>query len=306
MKGALIALAVCVIASSGYFVFHNYMQERIAQPLLDASNLLREEYWESAIHTRGVEAARTEYLRMGEEGVSLGLQHASAHVFARALYANFGFEGVQYCGAEYVYGCFHEMIARGLFEEKDMREFSKKCVQSPLRLECEHGLGHGFVGHFGYTHEGVHEAMRMCEDMRALPVIQGCRWGVMMEYYFRNLEESVLVPIDRNGYEFCTEFSSLARSSCMYNLSTLWLNEDGAARTKDHVVAVGHRCTEIPDTGSDRLDCAKGIGKLTAYLSEVSYDERTALCTEALMSDTLSAECLEVVALYEQVVGKRE
>ncbi len=300
MKRTLIisALVVSSVALAVWWL-PTGSQSRASAQEIGLETLVHTDYWRALVRDSGPHRARTEFLRItNDDWLSLGLKHTIAHAFSQALYKEVGSDGLSYCGDEFVYGCLHEMMGQILVENGSSIDASRVCLQHPDRVECEHGLGHGFLAFSGYEREKVPVAMEMCTTAGALPALRGCAWGVMMEWYYQQMSgDFTLQPTDPDAYVLCREFEGAARAGCVYNIPTLWSHETPpATRDATTIASIAKRCSEL-DSG-DREACARGTGRLIQGLPATRSVESTSLCVDGFPEATLQEACSETLLEY--------
>ncbi len=262
--------------------------------------------WQDLIDGDGADAAREEYLR-ATKPVTPAEQHITAHAFGRALYERFGAEGLRYCGLEYTGGCIHEMIARDFLDKEDPLSSASQCADFATPIACEHSLGHGFIAFYGYEEEGLRQALAMCADIGAEELIHGCTYGVIMEYYFRNLQGPLVSePDDSNAYELCDSFEGVARRSCFYNISTLWfLRIEDDADIERPFFRIAEKCWALPDKESDREDCARGVGRSIGSLGTIARERRIQMCNDVYAVEPIYLQaCTETIKQFRSLWGE--
>lgn len=293
-----IVAALVVVAISTLALFQ-YLQAEDTPPLMT------DDTWKKLITELGPEAARREYATF-IIGLNISWQHANAHEYGRALYALFGLQGVAFCAdREGIRGCFHEILAADALatgDENDSRCIAEQNVLA--RTECEHALGHGFVARYGYTQEGLDRSFARCEEIRALEDVQGCAYGVIMEWYLRFVSgEPQLWPRDQGAIALCESLSGISRSACFYNIALVWFNEVWELPIRDAFAAIGAWCESLEGTPRDRSDCGSGLGRTIASRTEILPDEKKDLCHLSAADATISAACESVVTQYASGVA---
>lgn len=254
-----------------------------------SEKLVPAEEWANRIRLGGPLVAREEFFAFSEN-LNAAWQHANGHAFGRALYATYGPGGLLYC-SERVHGCVHEVVGRRTFHSDSASDKQCAALEAFERLECEHGMGHGFILRYGYTQEGLHKSMARCDEMGTLPDIQGCTYGVVMEWYLRFLSErSQLRPKDDDAVLLCEEFSGAARSSCFYHITFLWFNELDELSSREALAYTAARCSSLLDA-QDQADCVLGLGRAIATLGVLDPSERSTMCVSLLKDSPVRHTC---------------
>ncbi len=301
MPKYLLLVVVVTLVSAGVYIGHRYVDA--SGKTYDHEALFDSLTWSALIERDGAEKAREEYLRVTKTVTPVS-QHSAAHAFGRALYEQFGVEGLRYCDVEYRGGCIHEMIARDFLDEEDPLSSASQCVEYEISVACEHALGHGFAAFFGYDEEGLRKGLARCTEIGAAEMIHGCAFGVFMEYYFKDLQgPSVQDPDSTNAYELCGSFEGISRSACFYNISTLWfLSKEGSADGEAWPFEIAQRCRDLPDMGTDRVDCAAGVGRSIASLGTIENAKRIALCPEVFRGEPEHIRaCVDFLSLFRSL-----
>src|SRR5690606_29950264 len=132
-------------------------------------------------------------------------------------------------------------------------------------LGCQHGIGHGILGYFGYDIEGLKEALSVCESLGEGPISHSCFGGVFMEYNTETLlaDQASTRAFDPDlGYMYPCSVVDHSHKPPYYVWQIQWWmaldrleNPEPTAR----VYIMDGRCGQIKDKRS-RSECYRGIG----------------------------------------------
>ena len=295
-----IAVAVGIFVVAFFFgdVFsHSALQEEFTpkESSLDDVRSVRDavRYWRARIRTVGPEAAYAELKRSDtssprnrEETLVPGLQHQEAHRFGAALYQELGTRGFSVCGTEFSYGCVHEFVGQMLADNSlsILPSLNDSCTSMTTLFDealCQHGLGHGVLGYFGYTERALMKALEICRGLGVPSLPMGCYGGVFMEYNLRPLwllprSKSVRNPDPVGRPGLCVRVPDYARPSCLSHLPQWWAEGDRVQQGPKAIFALGQRCAAEVVTLPDRRSCLLGVGQFTFgprnTLDDVSED----------------------------------
>lgn len=280
-RGTRIFLLSFVILLSGVGSFFVYTQHALT--LVDLSALPYEEktnYWESRIRDHGSEHAFAEF-KASIDSVPPVERHWEQHLFGNALYAVHGLDGIALCDDSFDNACFHSFMISGI-EEFGVAATDKLHEACVTRLgtdayTCLHGLGHALLGVFGYTQEGLVQAIAVCDahpDPDRRSVNHGCVNGAFMEYNS---------PMDIAGYEPrpfseddaftpCTSFNDRThRSACTYAQLYWWFSSLKHEEPAERLAHIGVLCRRMNATDAEMYQvCIQGAGN--ALDTTVDYD----------------------------------
>lgn len=232
-----------------------------------SQNMMVQKYWEQLIGERG---AKTAYLNFNQtyQDVSTSEGHTAAHLFGGALFHEVGIDGISICETTFSFGCFHEFIGQALLQEglSVLTKLNESCmlVQNNGFLGCQHGIGHGLLGYFGYDENHLFDALEVCHGLPGTDTISGCYGGVIMEFNMRTMLLGDNVPSreisENNYYEPCDRIQEYARQSCYYWQPQWWeqslrLDPIEAYRT------MGSFCATL--TLENKNACYLGVGNNT-------------------------------------------
>lgn len=299
MKLRLLLFSVLLITSLAlvFILLVGILGSRISPLDVNASLSVQEEYWIEDISERGPKEAYA-YFESLVSNVEPSRQHTLAHVMGGALYKVLGNDGLSYCTDEYSYGCYHEFLGQAIHEGgiPVIELLSSRCelILKSQSLGCQHGIGHGILGYFGYDFEALVDSLSNCELLGDETVSRSCFGGVFMEYN----TETLLSDQARNrafdpelGYMYpCSSLDKPWQASCYFWQIQWWLALD-RSEIPDldmRVDRIGGRCAVIRDDLA-RRECFRGIGYNLP--GEANYDV-----------EAVSAFCQSIPSL----VGKTE
>lgn len=264
-----------------------------------------EERWSKEIRVQGGQEAYTAFAAAVER-LSPQDQHFVSHIFGGVLYEEEGLPGLSVCDTRFFYGCFHEFLSRALFDQgfAILPELEELCVSSPRAdapLSCAHGLGHGLIAYFGYTHSGLRDALAACRTLSHDP-FSACPGGVFMEYnlrYFVAADGSAVRPFEGDDlYSPCPEYTGIEASRCVALLPLWWRDAVFARHIDTNIfIGMGKACRELPmHLQAYRDMCFRGVGFVAGAAYVPDIDQLEGFCRAA--SDELSdvRECLMYVA----------
>ena len=147
--------------------------------------------WKNEINRLGGVRAYELFKREAERIPSPSQRHGLAHIFGLALYKTEGLPGIEVCDNSFVYGCYHSFLSEAIKENGIgvVKELSDVCVAKFGEDDyvCRHGLGHGIVGHAGYSKKDILDALKVCSGIAGESGLSGCASGVFMEYNMRTM-----------------------------------------------------------------------------------------------------------------------
>lgn len=241
------------------------------------------EYWRERIQKVGADEA---FKELSEQIGQLPLpeQHKASHRFGTALYKERGVEGFALCGEEFGQGCRHTLFGEAMYEQGPsvLSAIKKVCgtIGHPTkRRSCEHGLGHGLIGYYGYDLAGLEGALATCsqgvENAHNSDFVLGCAGGIFMEYNTRGLLRDVGISMrevtDESVYHPCDQISSEWRPACAFWQPVWWYQvDDPSPENAFHTSSLyGYRCKKFMDMTLSAA-CFKGIGYIVPNF--VSFD----------------------------------
>ncbi len=272
-----------------------------------------EQYFRHSIERYGAsDAYRTFSAEMAS--IPAERQHVLAHVFGDALFDAEGLQGITACDARFIYGCFHEVIARTIaqFGLSSLSTVYDACINTPGEVPraCLHGLGHGIIATLGYSKDELDAALLACDSLSGGIKTNWCYWGVFMEYNQRVMlgpdEWRDAVPHSREMYEPCVSLDAKYQKMCVWELPPWWhralLKGDGAVET---FRALGAYCESSGFSKELIRTCFEGIGNITT--PAVGYDaaNAAALCEASSANRAHQLYCKSMAALsLEDGIGK--
>ncbi len=262
-------------------------------------------HWNDAIARLGSEEAHAELLRVGAT-LPIWEAHALAHTFGDALFERMGQTGLYVCGDEFLAGCEHEFIERVIaaYGLSGIDSTYAACKKHPDQyvFGCEHGIGHGLVGYFGYTLEDLKQALNKCDTLEIPFRWNGCYQGAFMEFESRSLAgDKTILPrqvTDESKLTPCLSVPTTYRELCARDLPTWWdmwnTSSDAPSSAESLFSTMGNWCESLPNTTLIHA-CFIGIGS-EIVRREASESAYIPLCN-ASTNDTLNnVYCRSTVA----------
>lgn len=258
----------------------------------------QEKYWIDHIKANGGDAAYSAFAEAISD-VPPSRQHTLAHVMGGALYKAMGTDGLFICTSDYSYGCYHEFLGRAIHEGglPVIESLSSACasILKSQSLGCQHGIGHGILGYFGYDIDSLIDSLAVCESLGDETISHSCFGGVFMEYNTETLladQASTRAFDPELGYMYpCSTFDSSWQAPCYFWQIQWWLAIDryDHPELSDRVDLLNGRCANIGDEHS-RRECFRGIGYNLP--GEAGYDASAVrdLC-QRLTSKVGQVEC---------------
>lgn len=274
------------------------------------------EHWRSRIENIGERNAYQEMVREAN-GRSTSQAHVLAHSFGESLFEVKGVSGFVACGTQFVYGCYHQFIGSAIVALglPVIEEFRTACAQESLSnsFSCEHGLGHGILGYFGYSMDNLKKSLAMCGPPNRDTPENGCIDGVFMEYNIHELTAYTSGKITPrtfsldSAYSPCFEVEKKYRMQCVYELPNWWLASIVGPQDMEGVFAqAGAYCIALPDKTFTRI-CFEGIGHVAPALSNLNPDTAEAFCTAAGGGSSDNKEsCLSAAVFRFMVEGFKD
>jgi len=260
-----------------------------------------ESLWRKQIGERGGKEAY-ELLKSAYASTSPGEGHIEAHLFGSALYKTMGTDGATVCDGDLDLGCYHEFIGQAIVYEGlgVIERIDAICNTLPYIdfLGCQHGIGHGLVGHFGYEESDLIQALQICNTLPKADNTNGCYSGALMEYNVRTMLYMDRIPprelINNNYLAPCDVIPEYAQESCYFWHPEWWkivLQSDNI----DTYAFMGELCGGLEET--NRSTCYQGLGQST---SKTNTDpvRAIALCSAATEGAAALAfvQCLDTAA----------
>jgi hypothetical protein len=218
------------------------------------------------------------------EGNSLGSEeeHELAHAFGSALFQTMGISALSYCGDEFVYGCYHEVMGEETSKEgfKALSSLFVTCEKNELVIlvSCEHGIGHGILSQLGYTLPDLTKALNLCFTYGIQETTKphtSCQDGVFMEYNMRFMTPDSPNSKEAPPREFtaeqafapCNDVDEKFRPVCAYELPLWWVSAGLSESTTTGAMwqQVAAYCLSMPD--SLQSYCFKGAGYINATIN---------------------------------------
>lgn len=291
-----LGLAAVLVVGALAFGYGVYM---VGQHITQASahagtESSRGTYWESRIRILGAHAAYEEFVRSvaGKDSIE---EHEEAHTFGDALYDAMGEAGLAVCDGRASYGCYHAVVGhtiaeKGLGEVGALVRYCHASIGTDP-LSCQHGVGHGLVGHFGYDKEDLDKALAVCKDQAVPDIIDSCYSGAIMEYNMRTMlgADATVRPVDGDALAPCDTVAPEYQHVCAFQEPQWWLQVLGKDKTPDAGMyeKLGALCDEMEQELSIRRACYEGLGEDTPAAVQYNPSVAAALCS-ASSTDTLN------------------
>lgn len=218
-----------------------------------------------------------------------GQVHEFTHIIGNDLYTQYGLAGIQFCTAEFAFGCYHGVTEQALTDLglPGVLEIQGQCqtffVGKPAaNASCIHGIGHGVLS---YTGLDLGPALRDC-DLLDMSFRQYCYDGVFMEN--ASNPQSIL-----SSWQFCEALDARYQSSCA-RYQTLRQFETAGRDFS----AVSRFCFEA-ENRVIRETCADALGILAAQIRVGEYISIDATCR---LSGSEEQESLCVIGAVKEVI----
>lgn len=260
----------------------------------DKTNSKDVKRWEDYMRDKGLDAAYEVFNDENSE-LRVGIQHANAHNFGKALYGVAKLEGISYCNSSFNFGCFHSYLGTAIHEQglKIVTRLNQSCVDNlkSQSLGCQHGIGHGIMAYLGYEYEDLVESLEICESLPFNDPIGGCYGGAFMEYNFQTMldtEGTTRQWENQKPFYPCDILSNDFRSPCYYWQSQWWATVIGG-ETKDKYAQMGEYCQGLK--GDEMVQCFLGAGNIAGEFTNYNPLETVHLC-KAMAFGNLETEIL--------------
>ena len=297
LKGVLTVGALGLLLGGGFALFQMY---RGNSPTTSPRERALYSTWKERIATDGGPAAY-EAFRASVANESANTQFFDARVFGRALYDAIGNAGIETCGEEFRYACQHGFVARAILADgaDAAQELNTWCLaKGRFAKQCQHGLGHGLVAHFGYTEAALTKSLNACE---ALPEsvyadsISGCMWGAYMEYYTRYWEHLARAPRNADTdapLALCEGMDGVPAASCGFATVQWLLDEDTSRDQNERFTSLGNDCRTSVHT-LVRTGCFLGTGSQAVQAVGFDAEKTHALCSVVADGDAADSKTCE-------------
>lgn len=241
--------------------------------------------WTERIEKEGALPAYNAF-RTSIADASATAQFYDARVFGRALYDATGSAGIEVCGEEFRYACQHGFVARAILADgaEAARELNAWCLtKGRFTKQCQHGLGHGLVAHFGYSESSLARALDVCESLPEsiyADKISGCMWGAYMEYYTRYWEHLARAPLDADMHAplaLCEGTDGSKAATCGFATPQWLLDQDTSRDQNERFTTLGAHCRTSTHT-LVRTGCFLGAGSQAVQATAFDAAETHALC----------------------------
>lgn len=217
LKTILLIVFSVVLVGEGSFLFADYMAKRLPKAPKECFTkekeydkwICFEPYFRELVNKVSSGYAMTE-ARVFKEKKVIDDCHLNAHFIGEATLEKYNFDvGQAFASCEFgcIEGCFHGVMERYVRYEADPYTVTEKVknmcdtvsspnlqVESLLKSQCSHGIGHGLVAH-GFL--SIADAITACGSLANEFYAVRCKGGVAMEHVeqYLSLEENKLKEI---------------------------------------------------------------------------------------------------------------
>lgn len=249
------------------------------------------EYWQDRIQAVGGQAAYRE-LVSSVAGKDSEEEHEQAHSFGDALYKVEGESGLGVCDGQVSYGCFHSIVGHAI-EEHGVSEVASlvrfcQTSRSTGLSSCQHGIGHGIMGHFGYDKEDLDKALALCKSAAVPDPIDSCYAGAFMEYSMRTMlgTGAQVRPASGNLLAPCDSLGAEYQYACAFQQSRWWLQvvEGHEAPDSSLYTKLGALCDQMEQEPSALRACYEGLGENTPAVADYDPEIAASLCVASSAS----------------------
>lgn len=271
-------------------------------------------HWQARINAAGGHAAYEEMLSAGK-ALSIPEAHSLAHTFGDALFESVGLEGANVCGDDYIWGCYHQYVgnilaSHGAASVPKLYDACKSRHGEDL-FGCEHGLGHGLLGFYGYEKEALDSALDVCDTLDIRVRSNGCYDGVFMEFNERELTATGTSLVNprpfalEHRYEPCVGLEEKYRAMCVRELPIWWASQRDLTFRDDNDMyeKLGEWCYGLPDV-SGRVFCFRGIGHVVVQGTEAAVFSKR--CDAATRDPLYNLHCRTFVARRMALLAHEE
>ena len=275
-----ISLTILALAGAGAF-FIRFTHSPKA-PVTAALNYLD---YSREIDSLGAKSAYAKFQKETALNPSSEQRHRLAHEFGLALYEKSGLDGIGVCGQEFDFGCYHSFLSAAILDHglTIAGRLDEICNQQfgADDVVCQHGIGHGLVGHVGYKPPDLLQVLQICKTLSSKGPLAGCKSGAFMEYNQQTLHALSVPgtpagrPLDSAGpHAPCRQAPEEFIPACYSEQPHWW-----KAVFNWDFKKIGELCGEA---GTEKLVeiCVRSLG----YSLKSNYDDDTVLITKACQS----------------------
>ncbi len=228
------------------------------------------------------------------------LQHWEAHQFGRALYRKYGQKAIDFCDESFGYGCYHSLIGQAIVTEGHIvvKNLAERCLllSNTYHIRsCQHGIGHGLIGYFGYNRFGIIQSIKVCNNLRSILSPNDCGSGIFMEYNFQDMspapESWRKIQLDNLKYP-CDDIETDFQPICYFQQASWWIKVlPGDSNNK--IKQIDQLCSGLSQT--NRSECFKGLAfYLGSYFNWDADAVKDSCLSESNPKDQI--DCLEQTA----------
>lgn len=229
---------------------------------------------------------KTAFLVQGQARAQV---HEFTHIIGNDLYKQYGLAGIQFCTAEFAFGCYHGVTEQALTDLGPLGviEIQGQCqtffTEKPAAVSsCIHGIGHGVLGFNGLD---LPRALGDC-DLLDLSFRQYCYDGVFMEN--ASNPQSALA-----SWQFCEALDARYQFSCaryqtLRQFETLGRDFPAASRfcLEAKRLAIRETCADSLGIVAAQIQVGEYISIATAC-SQVGNEEFESLCVIGAVKEVI-------------------
>lgn len=275
-----------------------FVAHRVSPSAPDANTASRDtltKYWTARITHIGPKAAYAEAVQLAPT-IAPSASHKLGHLLGDLIYSASGEKAMGICDTQFLYGCFHQVLARALEEGGVARIASlidqcPRSEQSPINTGCHHGAGHGLLAYFGYSTEGLTKALAACP--RATPEEEyfACEQGAHMEYEFNTMSTQKTRAFDPvHPKAPCDALPAAFQTICVF-AAAHWWQHAGAPLPTESLALLGTRCIQTTASPALRTACFAGLGYGVPDLADFSTERISTLCSTVSTAPRDQAIC---------------
>ncbi len=243
-------------------------------------------YWQKRVTAIGTARAYEEFKseNLGPSTLENNI-HKKTHLFGAVLYESEKTDSISICDSFSGSGCYHEVVQLSIYDN-DFSALLKIKDDCENKDGCNHGVGHGIIGYFGYSPAALISALDSCV-VYGDTSYRGCYGGVFMGYnvYFRDPSQSSTTtpsarPLSINDpYNPCDRIPEQYRFACFVRQVQLWENTIFKNLSGiENIRSVIGLCSELQNETYKKA-CLFGIGRNMWPLIQHDVDTMVRACT---------------------------
>jgi hypothetical protein len=213
-----------------------------------------------------------------------------------------------------MYGCYDQYMGMAIAEYGTavVEKLHERCLfeRKGSLYGCEHPIGHGLIGYFGYSLEALMEALALCDSFAP---DASCADGAFMEYNVRAMavsdegapRQSAVRKLDESKpYEPCSLFEGRNRSICFFELPWWWHHVWEHEKSSEDIFGkLGALCAGLAE-GKEKDMCFEGIGFYAPQVATLDPAVSRSFCRIAASGGRANLLCLSSAALRLGVEGE--